>query len=144
MTTKSPPVSSGGLRGQTAGTTAISTVGKEGVGLTYRGYAIEDLAENASFDEVAYLMLEGELPDKRQLEDFEKRLRSLRGLPASLKEVLERIPKTAHPMDVLRTGTSMLGVLEPEKSFAMQDAVAGLPAIDTLLLVSICSRRFSD
>src|SRR5215470_16843523 len=103
MTTISTPVSSGGLRGQSAGTTAISTVGKEGVGLTYRGYAIEDLAENAGFDEVAYLMLEGELPDKRQLEDFETRLRGLRGLPATLREVLEHIPKTAHPMDVLRT-----------------------------------------
>jgi len=124
MTTIRTPVSSGGLRGQSAGTTAISTVGKEGVGLTYRGYAIEDLAENAGFDEVAYLMLEGELPDKRQLEDFETRLRGLRGLPATLREVLEHIPKTAHPMDVLRTGTSMLGVLEPEESFAMQDAVA--------------------
>jgi 2-methylcitrate synthase len=124
MTTMSPPVAGGGLRGQTAGTTAISTVGKEGVGLTYRGYAIEDLAENAGFDEVAYLMLEGELPDKGQLEDFEKRLRGSRGLPAPLKEVLERIPKTAHPMDVLRTGTSMLGVLEPEGSFSRQDAVA--------------------
>src|SRR5262249_46133805 len=124
MTTISPPVSSGGLRGQSAGTTAISTVGKEGVGLTYRGYAIEDLAENAGFDAVAYLVLEGELPDQRQLEDCERRVHGLRGLPASLREVLERIPKTAHPMDVLRTGASMLGVLEPEESFAMQDAVA--------------------
>jgi 2-methylcitrate synthase len=144
----SPPVAGGGLRGQTAGTTAISTVGKEGVGLTYRGYAIEDLAEDARFDEVAYLMLEGELPDKRQLEDFEKRLRGSRGLPAPLKEVLERIPKTAHPMDVLRTGTSMLGVLEPEGNFSRQDAVAErlLACLPSILCYwyRFCSRRYSD
>ena len=121
-TTSSPP--SGGLRGQSAGTTAISTVGKAGVGLTYRGYAIEDLAEKASFEEVGYLMLEGELPRKQQLDEFTKRLRAARQVPPSLKEVLERIPRDAHPMDVLRTGTSMLGVLEPEGSFARQNAVA--------------------
>jgi 2-methylcitrate synthase len=94
------------------------------VGLTYRGYAIEDLAENATFEEVAYLLLEGKLPDRRQLDDFEKRLCALRTLPPALKEVLERIPKSTHPMDVLRTGTSMLGVLEPEGSLSRQDAVA--------------------
>jgi 2-methylcitrate synthase len=123
MTTISSPPS-GGLRGQSAGTTAISTVGKAGVGLTYRGYAIEDLAENATFEEVGYLLLEGELPKERQLDDFKKRLRIAREVPPSLKEVLERIPKDAHPMDVLRTGTSMLGVLEPEGNFARQNAVA--------------------
>jgi 2-methylcitrate synthase len=124
MTAISFPIPGGGLRGQSAGSTAISTVGKEGVGLTYRGYAIEDLAENATFEEVAYLLLEGKLPDRRQLDDFEKRLCALRTLPPALKEVLERIPKSTHPMDVLRTGTSMLGVLEPEGSFSRQDAVA--------------------
>jgi 2-methylcitrate synthase len=124
MTTISSPLPSGGLRGQSAGTTAICTVGKEGVGLTYRGYAIEDLAEKASFEEVGYLMLEGELPKQRQLDDFKRRLRAAREVPPLLKEVLERIPKDAHPMDVLRTGTSMLGALEPEGSFARQNAVA--------------------
>src|SRR6516164_883561 len=124
MTTTSSPLPSGGLRGQSAGTTAICTVGKEGVGLTYRGYAIEDLAEKASFEEVGYLMLEGELPKQRQLDDFKRRLRAAREVPPLLKEVLERIPKDAHPMDVLRTGTSMLGALEPEGSFARQNAVA--------------------
>src|ERR1700745_2201871 len=123
MTTISSPPS-GGLRGQSVGTTAISTVGKAGVGLTYRGYAIEDLAEKASFEEVGYLMLEGELPKKQQLDDFKKRLRAAREVPPLLREVLERTPKDAHPMDVLRTGTSMLGVLEPEGSFARQNAVA--------------------
>jgi 2-methylcitrate synthase len=124
MTTITPPIPGGGLRGQSAGSTAIATVGKQGVGLTYRGYAIEDLAENATFEEVAYLLLEGNLPDRRQLEDFKKRLCALRALPPALKEVLERIPKSAHPMDVLRSGTSMLGVLEPEGNFSRQDAVA--------------------
>ncbi|MBV9299396.1 MAG: 2-methylcitrate synthase [Verrucomicrobia bacterium] len=116
--------SPGGLRGQSAGSTAISTVGKEGVGLTYRGYNIEDLARDATFEEVAYLLLEGALPNRQQLEEFKKRLRRLRSLPTALKEVLERIPKDTHPMDVLRTGTSMLGVLEPERDFKQQDVIA--------------------
>ena len=124
MTTITRPVPGGGLRGQSAGSTAISTVGKEGVGLTYCGYAIEDLAGNATFEEVAYLLLEGNLPNRQQLADFRSRLCELRALPPALKEVLERIPKSAHPMDVLRTGTSMLGVLEPETNFSQQDAVA--------------------
>jgi len=128
------PGSAGGLRGQSAGSTAICTVGKEGVGLTYRGYSIEDLARNAVFEEVAYLLLQGALPNRQQLDDFKRRLTGLRSLPPALKEVLERIPKDTHPMDVLRTGTSMLGVLEPERTFKQQDTiaerlVAGLPSI---------------
>ena len=111
-----PPSSSGGLRGQSAGSTAICTVGKAGVGLTYRGYAIEDLAEHATFEEVAFLLLEGALPNHAELAEFKKRL-SGTNLPPVLKEVLERIPKNAHPMDVLRTGASMVGVLEPEVIF---------------------------
>src|ERR1700720_3690476 len=113
-----------GLRGLSAGSTAICTVGKEGIGLTYRGYDIEDLAENATFEEVAYLLLEGALPNRRELDDFKKRLKGLRSLPPALKEVLERIPKEAQPMDVLRTGASMLGVLEPERNFTQQDTIA--------------------
>jgi 2-methylcitrate synthase len=119
-----PPNSSGGLRGQSAGSTAICTVGKSGVGLTYRGYAIEELAEHATFEEVAFLLLEGTLPDQQQLAGFKKRLRAFRTLPPALREVLERIPKDAHPMDVLRTGASMAGVLEPEGKFSDQDRVA--------------------
>lgn len=92
-------------------------MGKSGVGLTYRGYAIEELAEQATFEEVAFLLLEGTLPDPQQLAGFRKRLRALRFLPPALREVLERIPKNAHPMDVLRTGASMAGVLEPEGDF---------------------------
>src|ERR1700722_4317313 len=124
MIEKIPPSPSGGLRGQSAGSTAICTVGKSGVGLTYRGYAIEDLAEYATFEEVAFLLLEGRLPNHQQLAEFKKRLREFRILPPALREVLERIPKNAHPMDVLRTGTSMAGVLEPEANFSQQDRIA--------------------
>src|SRR5258708_7232207 len=104
----------GGLAGIVAGQTAISTVGKEGVGLTYRGYAIEDLAANATFEEVAYLLLNGNLPNRAQLDQYRRLLGSLRGLPDALQSVLEQLPATTHPMDVLRTGCSTLGCLEPE------------------------------
>ncbi|RMF16469.1 MAG: 2-methylcitrate synthase [Gammaproteobacteria bacterium] len=110
-----------GLRGQVAGETALCTVGKEGHGLTYRGYPIEVLAEKAEFEEVAYLLLRGKLPNRQQLADFKARLKALRGLPPALKEVLERIPADAHPMDVMRTGCSVLGNLEGEKDFSEQD-----------------------
>ena len=103
-----------GLAGVVAGRTALSTVGKEGCGLTYRGYSIEDLAERAGFEEVAWLLLRGELPTATQLAEYRRRLQSLRELPAALKAVLEQLPDTAHPMDVLRTGCSALGCLEPE------------------------------
>ena len=113
-----------GLRGQSAGETALCTVGKTGTGLTYRGYDISDLADNSTFEEVAYLILYGELPNAKQLGDYKKKLKSLRGLPNALKEVLERIPQSAHPMDVMRTGCSMLGNLEPEGDFGRQNAIA--------------------
>jgi 2-methylcitrate synthase len=115
---------SNGLRGQFAGSTAIATVGKAGVGLTYRGYAIEDLAARSSFAEVAYLLLYGALPGRAELDAFQQRLKSAQALPKPLEQVLERIPRTAHPMDMLRTGCSMLGVLEPEHNFQEQDRVA--------------------
>ncbi len=113
-----------GLRGQTVGETAISTVGKTGRGLTYRGYDIETLAEKARFEEVAWLLLRGELPTAAELSAYEERLKRLRGLPVALREVLERIPADAHPMDVMRTGCSMLGTLEPEGDFSRQRDVA--------------------
>lgn len=113
-----------GLRGQTVGQTAIATVGKAGRGLTYRGYQIETLAENARFEEVAYLLLYGKLPAQAELAAYQTRLKGLRGLPVSLREVLERIPPEAHPMDVMRTGCSMLGTLEPEGDFSRQRDVA--------------------
>ena len=113
-----------GLRGQSAGQTALCTVGKTGTGLTYRGYDISDLAEGASFEEVAYLIFYGELPSADELAAYKSRLGGLRSLPAPLREVLERIPASAHPMDVMRTGCSMLGNLEPEGDFDNQQAVA--------------------
>jgi 2-methylcitrate synthase len=117
-------LSGAGLRGQSAGETALCTVGKTGTGLTYRGYDISELADGATFEEVAYLILYGELPNQSQLTAYKAKLKKLRGLPSALKEVLERIPKTAHPMDVMRTGCSMLGNLEPELDFSQQQEVA--------------------
>ena len=117
-------LSGAGLRGQSAGETALSTVGVSGSGLTYRGYDVKDLAENATFEEVAYLILYGELPTTVQLEAYKTKLKGMRGLPQALKEVLERIPADAHPMDVMRTGCSMLGNLEAEHSFSEQSQIA--------------------
>ena len=113
-----------GLRGQVAGETALCTVGKTGTGLTYRGYDITDLAENTCFEEVAHLILKGELPTQSQLDAYRAKLKGLRSLPPALKEVLERIPASAHPMDVMRTGCSMLGNLETEQDFSQQEDAA--------------------
>ena len=110
-----------GLRGQVAGETALCTVGKTGTGLTYRGYDVSDLADNAQFEEVAYLLLRGKLPNQKELDEYKAKLKSLRSLPDALKTVLENIPKDAHPMDVMRTGCSMLGNLETEQDFSEQD-----------------------
>ncbi|ERS90312.1 methylcitrate synthase [Marinobacter sp. C1S70] len=125
-----------GLRGQVAGETALCTVGKTGTGLTYRGYDITDLADNAQFEEVAYLLLRGKLPNQAELDAYKTKLKSLRSLPEALKLVLEQIPKDAHPMDVMRTGCSMLGNLETEQDFSEQDdkidrMLAVFPAIIT-------------
>ncbi len=111
-----------GLRGQSAGTTALCTVGKSGTGLTYRGYDITDLANNAQFEEVAHLLLRGHLPNQTELDEYKTILVGLRGLPESLKKALELIPADAHPMDVMRTGCSMLGNLEQELDFSQQEA----------------------
>ena len=121
-------LSGAGLLGQVAGETALCTVGKTGTGLTYRGYDISELAEKAKFEEVAFLLLKGHLPNQSELDAYNTKLQSLRTLPDALKEVLERIPASAHPMDVMRTGCSMLGNLETETDFAQQD-----DAIDRLL-----------
>ncbi len=112
-----------GLRGQVAGKTALSTVGVSGSGLTYLGYDVKDLAENCTFEEVAYLILKGKLPNLAELSAYKSKLKTLRGLPQALKDVLERIPANAHPMDVMRTGCSMLGNLETEKDFSEQGDV---------------------
>ena len=126
----------GGLAGVSAGETALCTVGKEGAGLTYRGYDIYDLADNATFEEVAYLLLKGHLPNQSELDAYIARLKTLRGLPDQLKQVLEMIPADAHPMDLLRTGVSILGNIEPEGDFANQEHVADrlLACIPSMLL----------
>ncbi len=126
----------GGLAGVSAGETALCTVGKEGAGLTYRGYDIYDLADNAAFEEVAYLLLRGKLPNRQELNDFIDRLKARRGLPAELRQVLEMIPAESHPMDVLRTGVSLLGNLEIEKDFSEQQDVADrlLACLPSILL----------
>ena len=102
-----------GLRGQSAGETSLCTVGVSGTGLTYRGYDITDLAENTTFEEVAYLIFHGHLPNASELAGYKQKLKENRELPAALMEVLEKVPASAHPMDVMRTGCSMLGNLEP-------------------------------
>lgn len=114
------PTNTAGLRGQIAGRTALSTVGQHGSGLTYRGYDIKELAEVCQFEEVAHLLLKGELPTPQELADYKSKLAGLRRLPDDLRAVLEKIPADTHPMDVLRTGCSMLGNLETEEDFGQQ------------------------
>lgn len=113
-----------GLANINAGSSAICTVGKEGKGLNYRGYSIHDLASKAKFEEIAYLLIYGKLPTTQELNNYQEKLIKLRGLPTNLKSVLESIPKTANPMDVLRTGVSILGCIEPEKKFSDQHDIA--------------------
>jgi len=114
------PAGGAGLRGLCAGQTALCTVGMSGAGLTYRGYDIVELAEKASFEEVAYLLLYGKLPNAAELADYIARLKSLRNLPNAMRSILEQIPASAHPMDVMRTGCSLLGNLETEQDFSEQ------------------------
>lgn len=109
------PKKSVALSGVTAGTTALCTVGRSGNDLHYRGYDILDLAESCEFEEVAHLLVHGKLPNAAELRAYKARLKALRGLPASVKESLERLPAGAHPMDVMRTGVSALGCVLPEK-----------------------------
>lgn len=115
---------SGGLAGVVAGQSAIATVGLAGKGLNYRGYSINDLAEYASFEEVAYLLHYGELPTQKELDVYIKKLVNLRHIPDVLKTVLKLIPKNTHPMDVLRTACSFLGTIEPEENFKQQYEIA--------------------
>ena len=123
-------LSGAGLRGQSAGETALCTVGKTGAGLTYRGYDMSELAEKASFEEVAHLLLKGALPTQAELDVYIAKLKGMRTLPEALKTVLEQIPANAHPMDVMRTGCSMLGNLETEMDFSQQqDATDRLLAL---------------
>src|SRR3954454_1047677 len=97
-----------------AGNTALCAVGRTGNDLHYRGYDILDFADEAEFEEIAYLLVHEKLPSRAELSAYKKRLQGLRALPGPLKVALEQLPKNAHPMDVLRTGCSVLGTLEPE------------------------------
>lgn len=117
MTRETPfkPKKSVALSGVAAGTTALCTVGRSGNDLHYRGYDILDLAEACEFEEIAHLLVHGKLPGAAELRAYKARLKALRGLPASVREALERLPASAHPMDVMRTGVSALGCVLPEK-----------------------------
>ncbi len=109
------PKKSVALSGVTAGNTALCTVGRTGNDLAYRGYDILDLADACEFEEVAYLLVHGKLPNKAELAGYKRKLMALRGIPAPVKTVLESLPPSAHPMDVMRTGVSALGCVLPEK-----------------------------
>ena len=109
------PKKSVALSGVTAGNTALCTVGRSGNDLHYRGYDILEVAETCEFEELAFLLIHGKLPNRAELSDYKAKLRGLRGLPGPLRTVLEQLPAATHPMDVLRTGASTLGCVLPEK-----------------------------
>ncbi|MFT3756239.1 MAG: 2-methylcitrate synthase [Pseudoxanthomonas sp.] len=109
------PKKSVALSGTAAGNTALCTVGRSGNDLHYRGYDILDLAAASEFEEIAYLLVHGKLPNKAELAGYKIKLKALRGIPASVKTALEQLPPSSHPMDVMRTGVSVLGCVKPEK-----------------------------
>ncbi len=121
------------LSGVPAGSTALCSVGRTGNDLHYRGYDIGDLAQHCVFEEVAYLLIHGHLPTFAELNTYKSKLKSLRSIPAPLKKVLEQLPKETHPMDVLRTGVSMLGTLEPES--LLHDHGAARDIADRLIAI---------
>ena len=130
------PKKSVALSGVPAGNTALCTVGRSGNDLHYRGYDILDFAEQAEFEEVAYLLVHEKLPTRDELRKYKSSLRRMRGLPKARKGALERVPKRAHPMDVLRTGVSVLGTIEPEKD---DHGKAGAQRIADRLMASMGS-----
>jgi 2-methylcitrate synthase len=130
------PKRSVALSGVTAGNTALCTVGKSGNDLHYRGYDIHDLAKHACFEEVAHLLIYGYLPTKAQLSNYRTKLQRMRGLPAIVTQALELLPAAAHPMDVLRTGASVLGATLPEKD---DHGLAGARDIADRLMASFGS-----
>lgn len=130
------PKKSVALSGVAAGNTALCSVGRSGNDLHYRGYNILDLAEGAQFEEVAYLLIHGSLPNKAQLANYKAKLISLRGLPAAVKNILQQLPASAHPMDVLRTTVSAFGTILPEKD---DHNAAGARDIADKLLASFSS-----
>lgn len=130
------PKKSVALSGVAAGNTALCTVGRTGNDLHYRGYDILDFADTAEFEEIAHLLVHGRLPNASELRAYKTRLKAMRGLPLVVKQVLEAIPSTAHPMDVLRTGCSALGTALPEKD---DHNVAGAREIADRLIASFGS-----
>ena len=130
------PKKSVALSGTPAGNTALCTVGRSGNDLHYRGYDILDFADRAEFEEVAYLLVHGKLPTSAELTGYKTKLRALRGLPAALKTALEALPASAHPMDVMRTGVSVLGCCLPEKD---DHNIAGARDIADRLMASLGS-----
>jgi len=125
------PKKSVALSGTTAGNTAICTVGKTGNDLHYRGYDILDIAETCEFEEVAYLIVHQKLPTQDQLDSYKAKLKSMRDLPGTVKSVLEQLPASTHPMDVMRTGCSILGCQSPEAQDHNIDAARDI--IDRLM-----------
>ena len=130
------PKKSVALSGTLAGNTALCTVGRSGNDLRYRGYDILDFATTAEFEEIAYLLVYGKLPNKAELAAYKAKLKALRSLPASLKQALESVPAAAHPMDVMRTGVSSLGCVLPEKD---DHNIAGARDIADRLMASLGS-----
>ncbi|HVU96302.1 MAG TPA: 2-methylcitrate synthase [Puia sp.] len=130
------PKKSVALSGVAAGNTALCSVGKSGNDLHYRGYDILDLAEKAQFEETAYLLIYGQLPTQSQLKAYKSKLKSYRGLPQAVKNVLKSIPSTAHPMDLLRTAASVMGTVQPEKD---DHSAAGARDIADKLMASFGS-----
>jgi len=130
------PKKSVALSGVTAGNTALCTVGRTGNDLAYRGYDILDIADTCEFEEIACLLVHGKLPTAAELRGYKAKLKSLRGLPEPVKEILERVPAAAHPMDVMRTGVSALGAVLPEKD---DHNIAGARDIADRLLASLGS-----
>src|SRR6201994_3367449 len=130
------PKKSVALSGVTAGNTALCTVGRTGNDLHYRGYDILEIANTCEFEEIAFLLIHGKLPTRSELEGYKSKLKSLRGLPAAVRAALETLPAAAHPMDVLRTGASVLGCVLPEKD---DHGVAGARDIADRLIASFGS-----
>ncbi len=130
------PKKSVALSGTIAGTTELCTVGRNGNELHYRGYNILDLAENCEFEEVAHLLIHGKLPNESELRLYKEKLQALRGLPVSMRKALETLPMSVHPMDVLRTGVSLLGCISPEKD---DHNTAGAKDIADRLIASLSS-----
>jgi 2-methylcitrate synthase len=130
------PKKSVALSGITAGNTALSTVGRSGNDLHYRGYDILDIADKCDFEEVGYLLIHGKLPNRTELRAYKAKLKELRGLPETVRTVLEQLPASAHPMDVMRTGVSALGCVLPEQPDHNQ---AGARDIADRLLASLGS-----